>query len=374
MVSLVRLAAAPVVATRRSQPSVQTAPQGPRSRIVVYQSILSGSIGRPSKSQTTLCPAKRPIGRPCWHDITQEWLPSIANQAASPVANSAGIPLTLRKGSTGTRPNRSRSTGKSARQRMRLHPGAPDDCRGGDALARGQGGAGFVDRGDRDAGPGLDAERRERLVDYGARLLAHIGADPRLPVGNDHARRARRTPEGRAQFPRHLGRDLDAGQAAADDQRGPLPRRWRSRRQRRDMGVEPAAGVVGVDIEGVRVEARDRRAGEPAAEGEDQPVIGQETRRVRSRTCDLPVCEVDAGYLGLNALDADRPQNLIERNPCCVEIGLVVAHADRMPCAAVDERDLDPVGADAELIELASGADRGPQAGKASPQDDDLLH
>ncbi len=45
-----------------------------------------------------------------------------------------------------------------------------------------------------------------------------------------------------------------------------------------------------------------------------------------------------------------------------------------MPCAAVDERDLDPVGTDTELIEFASGADRGPQAGKASPQDDDPLH
>ena len=45
-----------------------------------------------------------------------------------------------------------------------------------------------------------------------------------------------------------------------------------------------------------------------------------------------------------------------------------------MPWAAVDERDLDPVGSDAELIEFAGGADRGPQASKASPQDDDLLH
>jgi hypothetical protein len=88
----------------------------------------------------------------------------------------------------------------------------------------------------------------------------------------------------------------------------------------------------------------------------------------------LPVCEVEAGYLGLNAIDADRAQNLIEWNPCCIEIDLVVAHADRMPWAAVDERDFDPVGADAELIELASGADRRPQPGKASPEDDDPLH
>src|SRR5271168_166662 len=101
------------------------------------------------------------------------------------------------------------------------------------------------------------------------------------------------------------------------------------------MGVEPAAGVVGVDIEGVNVEARDRRAREPAAKGKDQPVIRQSYWSAWSRTGDAPVCEVDAGYyLGLKALNADRPQHLIERHSCFGEIGLVVAHADRMPCAA----------------------------------------
>ncbi len=45
--------------------------------------------------------------------------------------------------------------------------------------------------------------------------------------------------------------------------------------QRRDMGVEPATGVIGVDVEGVSVEAGDRRARETAAEGENQPVIRQ---------------------------------------------------------------------------------------------------
>ena len=40
-------------------------PHGPRSSTVTYHAMRSGSIGRPNRSQTTLCPANRPIGRPC---------------------------------------------------------------------------------------------------------------------------------------------------------------------------------------------------------------------------------------------------------------------------------------------------------------------
>src|SRR5262245_6692789 len=40
-------------------------PHGPRSSTVTYQGMRSGSIGRPNRSQTTLCPANLPMGRPC---------------------------------------------------------------------------------------------------------------------------------------------------------------------------------------------------------------------------------------------------------------------------------------------------------------------
>ena len=45
---------APVLTTRRSQPSVYTAPAGPRSRTVTYQGIRSASMGAPSRSPITL--------------------------------------------------------------------------------------------------------------------------------------------------------------------------------------------------------------------------------------------------------------------------------------------------------------------------------
>ena len=121
----------------------------------------------------------------------------------------------------------------------------------------------------------LDTERGQRLADDLARLLAHVGADPRLAIGDDHARLARRAGERGAQLSRHFGRHLDAGQAAADDQRGPLPERNLALGQSRDMRVEPTSRVVGIDIEGVLGEARYRRAHQPAAEREDQPVVRQ---------------------------------------------------------------------------------------------------
>jgi hypothetical protein len=124
------------------------------------------------------------------------------------------------------------------------------------------------------------------------------------------------------------------------------------------MRVEPATAIIGIDIEGMLCQAGDRRAHEPAAEGKDQPVIRQCWSAAGAD--DPPAREVDVSHLRFDALDADWSQNLIERNPRFVEIGLVVAHADRMPRTAVGQADLDPLGADADLVELAGGADRGP--------------
>ncbi len=255
---------------------------------------------------------------------------------------------------------------------MRLHAGAPHGRRRVDALAGRQDGAVLVDRGDRNARPLFDAERRQCLVDDGARLLAHVGADPGLAVGDDHARLPRRAGERGAQFAGHFGRDLDAGQAAADDERRPLPGRSPMPRQRRDMGVEPTAGVVGVDIKPVLFETGDRRAGKPAAEGEDEPVITQ-WLGVTRQGHPAPR-RVDVGYLRLDAGDADRAENVVEKDAGVVELGLVIAHPDRMKRAAVDQGDRDPLRADAELVELARRADRTPQPGKPGAENDDPLH
>ena len=50
-------------------------------------------------------------------------------------------------------------------------------------------------------------------------------------------------------------------------------------RQAGDMRVEPFRRCMGVDIEGVVIEVRDRRTGKAAAQSEDQPVVGQGARR-----------------------------------------------------------------------------------------------
>ncbi len=302
--------------------------------------------------------------------MTQEWSPSIANQAASPVANSAVIPLTFKEFVDRNAAEPVALDREQLGERVGLHAGAPHDRRRVDALARAQGGALCVHCGDRDPRPGLDPECGERLGDYRAGRFAHVGTDPGLAVGEDHARPARGIGDRGAQLARHLGRGFDPGQAAADHQRGIAAGRGFAARQGCDMGVEPAAGLVGVDIEGMRVEARDRRPRQPAAEGEDQAIVWE---WAPTRAQDLAAGEVDAGDFGLDALDPDRPQHLIERDPGRIEIGLVVAHPDRMPRVAVDHRDPDPVGAEPELVELSGGADRAPQPGKAGAEHDDPL-
>ena len=116
IIFLVSLAFAPVATIKRFQPWVCTAPAGPKSRQVEYQGIYSGSGFSPSRSETALCPANRPIGRACWHDITEVCPLSILAAAMSPAAYMSPRPLTFKNSSTGRRPQWSRSPGKRARK------------------------------------------------------------------------------------------------------------------------------------------------------------------------------------------------------------------------------------------------------------------
>ena len=112
IIFLVSLAFAPVATTKRFQPWVCTAPAGPKSRQVEYQGIFSGSGFSPCRSETALCPANRPIGRACWHDITEVCPLSILAAAMSPAAYMSSRSLTFKNSSTGRRPQWSRSPGK----------------------------------------------------------------------------------------------------------------------------------------------------------------------------------------------------------------------------------------------------------------------
>jgi hypothetical protein len=73
--------------------------------------------------------------------------------------------------------------------------------------------------------------------------------------------------------------------------------------------VEAARSVVSVDIEGVSVETGDRRAGEPAAEGEDQPVVRETLPRPLAGN--LAAGKIDVRDLCLNAPYPDRAQHLV---------------------------------------------------------------
>ena len=130
-----------------------------------------------------------------------------------------------------------------------------------------------------------------------------------MPVGKDDAGpRPRISTERSAQFDRHLGSRL-AGQPAADHENGVATRRRRAAGKSGYVRIEAARSVVSVDIEGVSVETGDRRAGEPAAEGEDQPVVRETLPRPLAGN--LAARKIDVRDLCLNAPYADRPQHLV---------------------------------------------------------------
>jgi len=72
--------------------------------------------------------------------------------------------------------------------------------------------------------------------------------------------------------------------------------------------------------------------------------------------------------------DADGIEHAVERYASLAEIGLVIAHPDRMPRPAVDDDDLDPVSADAEFVKPARRPDRRPQTGKAGTDNQNALN
>ncbi len=137
------------------------------------------------------------------------------------------------------------------------------------------------------------------------------------------------------------------------------------------MGIEPRGAVVSIDIEGKFAEPGNVGADEPAAEGEDQPVIGERSTCGTCGVGDLPAIEVDTDDLARHALDADRFEHLVERHPDAAQIGLVIPHADRVPLVAIDHGHLDRFPADTELVQGARRAGRAPQPGEPGTQDED---
>ena len=107
--------------------------------------------------------------------------------------------------------------------------------------------AGFVERGDAGAEPGLHAELAQGILDDRAGTFAHIGSDRIVAVDDDDARLGILA-EDRAKPRGHLGRRLDAGETAAgnDDRVAPVHRR-------------PIGQAVQMLVEGDRIVELSRR-------------------------------------------------------------------------------------------------------------------
>ena len=123
------------------------------------------------------------------------------------------------------------------------------------------------------------------------------------------------------------------------------------------MLVQPDPGVVSVDVEGVFREPGDRRAHQSAAQCKDQPIIRQ---RLGIGKQDAAVCEVDVGHVGFDAGYANRAQYVVEWNAGVAELRLVIAHADRVKRAAIDQCYRNAIRPDAQFVELARSTNRRP--------------
>ena len=235
------------------------------------QSIFSSSIGSPKarRSQTTLWPAKRPIGQPCWQDITQTWLPSSVNQATSPAANSLASPSIFRLGLTGETAEVIAGNREELGKRAGLHASA-DHGPGIDTLTRGKGGTAGVHR--------LPAETSGRASTpsvarasamTGRCALAHVRPDPLGAVGKNDARLRLGVGRqgGAATEPASPVATSTPGQSGADHEHGGAPgRAWRAG-EPGEMRAKTHRGVIGVDIECMLAESRDGRPDEATARG-----------------------------------------------------------------------------------------------------------
>ncbi len=140
------------------------------------------------------------------------------------------------------------------------------------------------------------------------------------------------------------------------------------------MIVEPRGGFECVDIEGMRLKTGNRGLGEATAKSEDEPVIGQELRCAINRASDLSFGGIDIRDLRDDVLDADRVKHIGERYKRRIEVGFVIADADRMPCGPVHDKNLDLIGAGAKLIQPAGGRHGAPETSETGAKHENAVH
>jgi hypothetical protein len=140
------------------------------------------------------------------------------------------------------------------------------------------------------------------------------------------------------------------------------------------MCRQPGRGVVCVDVEPVFGQSRNGRPHQLAAERKNQPVVAERFYASVLIHGDGAALAIDAGNLTDHQIDVDRTEYILERHTDIAEIGLVVAHSDRVPQVAVDDADRDVVLPNVQFGQLAGSADCRDQAGKPGSKHKDPLH
>src|SRR5260370_2760838 len=120
--------------------------------------------------------------------------------------------------------------------------------------------------------------------------------------------------------------------------------------------------------------ARDRRPGDLAAGGDDQPVVRQDIPALRRRYPDLAPVQVNVGYVPHDMADADRIEHGIQCDPDIAQVGFVVAHPDRVEGIAVDQGDFEVRGRDSKFTAPTCGTDGAPEPGETAADNYDALH
>ncbi|MDH5152193.1 hypothetical protein P5X52_08995 [Kocuria palustris] len=208
-----------------------------------------------------------------------------------------------------------------------------------------------------------------RGLDLWARSVAQGAARDVGAIQHDHPHRV--LAGHCSQAAGQLGGDLQAGEAAAHDNRSEGTGALRVPAQLRDVLVQGIRGFDGVDIEQV-LRARQLRAHQRAARGQDQLVVGELHRiSVVVPTRDPVGVHVHTGDLGTDPAHADRAQDPIQRHAHARRIVLVEPGADHHVLTRSHHGDRhvllapQPGGG-------AHGSRRRPHAGESRSHDHDL--
>jgi hypothetical protein len=173
---------------------------------------------------------------------------------------------------------------------------------------------------------------------------------------------------------KYLGRDLDAGKAAPHDKHVILTGADRAERQPSNMIGKSCGAFKGVDIKGMLRKSRDIWPSQAATKSEAEPIIGQGLCRAVNGASDFATGDINIGDLRYDVFNADRVQDVGQWNPRRLEIGFVVANPDRMPRGAIDDKNLDPIAADAKLVQPPRRGHRAPKPGEPGAKHENPQH